>query len=139
MAWLLNIRGSDTPFSPLPNCNLILSKNRKMYLITDKHKIKRIIKEKKISSKQFINKNKFKHLINDLKGKKFIVDNKTLSVFNEDLIKSKFLIIDRNDPCYILKSKKNPVEIKNMIQSHISDGVALTKFIIWIKNLKIKN
>ena len=59
-----------------------------------------------------------------------------MSVFNEDLIKSKFLIIDRNDPCYILKSKKNPVEIKNMMQSHISDGVALTKFIIWIKNLK---
>ena len=136
VAWLLNIRGSDTPFSPLPNCNLILSKTKKMYLITDKYKIKSLIKEKKISIKQFINKDKFKHLINDLNGQKFIVDNKTLSVFNEDLIKSKFLIIDRNDPCYILKSKKNPVEIKNMMQSHISDGVALTKFIIWIKNLK---
>ena len=61
-----------------------------MYLITDKYKIKRIIKEKKISIKQFINKDKFKHLINNLNGKKFIVDNKTLSVFNEDLIKSKF-------------------------------------------------
>ena len=81
-----------------------------MYLITDKYKIKSLIKEKKISIKQFINKDKFKHLINDLKGKKFIVDNKTLSVFNEDLIKSKFLIIDRNDPCYILKSKKTQLK-----------------------------
>ena len=26
-----------------------------------------------------------------------------------------------------------------MIQSHISDGIALTKFIFWIKNLKSKN
>ena len=138
VAWLLNIRGSDTPFSPLPNCNLILSKTKKIYLITDKHKIKRLIKEKKVSSKQFVNKDDFKYLINNLNGKKFIVDNKTLSVFNEDLIKSKFSIIDRIDPCYILKSKKNPVEIKNMIQSHILDGVALTKFIVWIKNSKNK-
>ena len=28
VAWLLNIRGSDTPFSPIPNCNLILSKTK---------------------------------------------------------------------------------------------------------------
>jgi len=33
-----------------------------------------------------------------------------------------------------LKSKKNNVEISNTIKSHILDGVALTKFIYWIKN-----
>ena len=89
MAWLLNIRGSDTPFSPLPNCNLILSKTRKIYLITDKYKIKSLIKEKKVSIKQFINKENLNCLINNLKGKRFIVNNKTLSVFN-DLMESKF-------------------------------------------------
>ena len=33
-----------------------------------------------------------------------------------------------------MKSKKNNVEISNTIKSHILDGVALTKFIYWIKN-----
>ena len=28
---------------------------------------------------------------------------------------------------------------KNMINSHILDGVALTKFLYWIKNCKINN
>ena len=30
----------------------------------------------------------------------------------------------------------NNIEIKNMINAHIIDGVALTKFIYWIKNLR---
>ena len=78
------------------------------------------------------------NFINTLKGKKIIVDYKTLSIYNENIIKSKFSIIDKTDPCYLFKSKKNPIEIKNMVQSHIKDGVALTKFIYWIKNLKNK-
>ena len=33
-----------------------------------------------------------------------------------------------------LKSKKNNVEINNIIKSYIYDGTELTKFIFWIKN-----
>ncbi len=40
----------------------------------------------------------------------------------------------KNWPIYFLKAKKNKVEINNSIKSHIKDGVALTKFIYWIKN-----
>ena len=58
-------------------------------------------------------------------------------VFYENLIKSKFKIIKREDPIYLLKAIKNKTEIKNMINAHISDGVALTKFLFWIKNTKI--
>ena len=139
VAWLLNIRGSDTPFSPLPNCNLILSKNKKIYLIVEKYKARKLIKENKVKVSQIIKKENFENLILNLKGKKFIIDNKTLSILNEKIIDSKFLITSRVDPCYFLKSMKNKTEIKNMIQSHISDGIALTKFIFWIKNLKSKN
>ena len=70
-----------------------------------------------------------------MNGKRFIIDAKTCSVFNEKIITSKFLITSRFDPCYSLKSIKNSVEIKHMINAHIEDGVALTKFIFWMKNL----
>ncbi len=138
IAWLLNIRGSDTPFSPLPNCNLILSKNKSIYLVTEKYKVKKLIFEKKISAHQIIEKDKLENFVLSLRGKSFIVDNKTLSVLNENIIKSKFSIKSRIDPCYSFKSKKNSTEIKHMKQSHIADGVALTKFLFWIKNSKIK-
>ena len=67
-------------------------------------------------------------------GQNFIIDEKTCSFFNERLIAKKFHIKSRVDPCYLLKAKKNIAEIQNMIKSHIEDGVALTKFIFWIKN-----
>ena len=64
---------------------------------------------------------------------------KTCSVYLEQLIEKRFKVIKKEDPIYILKSVKNNIEIKNMINAHIIDGVALTKFIYWIKNLKKLN
>ena len=138
VAWVLNIRGSDNPNSPIPNCRLIIGKNKELFLITQKEKASKIIKDKKLSKKQIINPEKFEDLIKKLKGKKFIIDPLSCSVFNENIIKSKFKIINKNDPCYKLKSIKNSSEIKHMINAHIEDGVALTKFIYWIKNINKK-
>ena len=47
VAWTLNIRGSDNPNSPIPNCRLIIGKNKEIFLITQKQKISKIIKEGK--------------------------------------------------------------------------------------------
>ena len=138
VAWLLNIRGSDNPNSPIPNCRLIIGKNKELFLITQKEKTLQIIKDKKLSKKQIINPKKFKDLINKLKGYKFIIDPLSCSLLNENIIKSKFKIINKNDPCYKLKSIKNSSEIKYMINAHIEDGLALTKFIFWIKNINKK-
>ena len=73
-------------------------------------------------------------MINELKGFNFITDNQSCSVFYEKIIKSKFNILDKIDPIYKLKSIKNHREIKHMINAHKKDGLALTKFIYWIKN-----
>lgn len=37
------------------------------------------------------------------------------------------------DPTDYRKSQKNETEVKNTIQAHIKDGVAVTKFIYWLK------
>ena len=138
VAWVLNIRGSDDPNSPIPNCRLIIGKEKELFLITQKEKALKIIKDKKLSKKQIINSEKFEDLIKKLKGSKFIIDPLSCSVINENIIKSKFRIINIGDPCYKLKSIKNSSEIKHMINAHIEDGVALTKFIYWIKNINKK-
>ena len=138
VAWLLNIRGHDNPNSPIPNCQLIIGKNKKFFLITNKENTQKIIKEKKIRLNQLIDSNNFKHLINKIKKGKFIIDNKTCSIFYEKIIRSKFNIINKNDPIYKLKSIKNSCEIKHMINAHKHDGLALTKFIYWIKNINKK-
>ena len=135
VAWLLNIRGFDSPTSPIPNSRLIIDKDKQLFLMTDKKKIQKIIKEKVIKKHQVLNFNEFKVLINQLKGANFIIDNQSCSVFAEKEISSKFKILNQTDPIYKLKSIKNISEIKNMIHVHKKDGLALTRFIYWIKNI----
>ncbi len=133
IAWLLNIRGHDNPNSPIPNCRMIIGRKNKIFLFVNEKKISKIVKEKKFSNCKIVNPINFENVVKNLRGKKFIIDPLTCSIKNENIIKSKFKIILRNDPCYKLKSIKSPTEIKNMINAHIEDGAALTKFIFWIK------
>ena len=134
VAWTLNIRGKDAPNTPMPNSRLIVSKTKKIYLIAKKIKCKKIIKNKIINSNQIIDIEE----ISKLKGNNFIIDQNTCSIYFENLIKSKFKIIKKEDPIYYFKSIKNKTEINHMLKSHISDGVALTKFLYWIKKTNKK-
>jgi Xaa-Pro aminopeptidase len=138
VAWILNIRGGDGPNSPVPNSRLIINKSKKIFLIAEPQKVKKLIIKKIISKNQLISTTDLPKKILSLNGKNFIIDNKSCSVFYENIIKSKFKIIKREDPTYLLKAIKNKTEINNMIGSHITDGVALTKFIYWIKKVNKK-
>ena len=135
VAWILNIRGGDGPNSPVPNSRLIISKTKKILLISKMEKCKNLIKNNKIKLNQFLDINELPNKLFKLKGKKFIIDDKSCSIFYENLINSKFKIVSREDPSYLLKAIKNKVEINNMVNAHILDGVALTKFIYWIKEI----
>ena len=138
VAWILNIRGGDSPNSPIPNSRLLISKSKKIYLVSEIKKCRKIIKKKIIKSNQFIDIHDFPKKILTLKGNKFVIDNNSCSIFYEDIIKSKFKIVSREDPTYHFKSIKNKTEISNTIKAHIADGVALTKFIYWMKNVNKK-
>ncbi len=138
VAWILNIRGYDNPTSPIPNSNLLISKNNKKYLIAQKIKLKKLIKEKKIKNNELIEPKNVELLLNNLNGKKISIDSKTCSINYEQILSKKFNLIKKDDPIYALKSVKNKTEIKNMIKAHVSDGVALTKFIYWIKEVNKK-
>ena len=138
VAWVLNIRGGDGPNSPIPNSRLIISKTKKIYLISKIQKVRRLLKEKIISSNELIDINSFAKKVLQLKNSNFIIDDKSCSIYFEDIIKTKFRIIKREDPTYLLKAIKNKIEIQNMIDAHILDGAALTKFIYWIKKINNK-
>ena len=138
VAWLLNIRGDDSPNSPVPNARLIISKTKKLIFISKKEKCKNIINKKVINKNQLLEINNLPDKILKLEGKNFIIDDKSCSIFYENLIRSKFKIVNREDPTYLLKAIKNQTELNNMIKVHIQDGAALTKFLYWIKVINKK-
>ena len=133
VAWLLNIRGYNNPNSPIPNSRLIISKNNELFLLAEKKNTLKIITEKKITKNQLIDPKNFVDLIDKLKIGNFILDNQSCSIFYEKIIRNKFKILDKDDPIYKFKSIKNSDEIKHMIEAHKKDGLALTRFIYWLK------
>ena len=138
VAWLLNLRGGDNPNSPIPNCKLILTRQKKMYFFSCPKKIYKIKKHNFYKKLKFSKYQDFDKIIGNLNGNSFCLDRTTCSIANENIIRSFFKIKSVVDPCYQFKSIKNQIEIKNMINAHIEDGVALTKFIYWIKKINKK-
>ncbi len=135
VCWLLNVRGKDLPNSPLANCKLLISKKKGLSLFTNLSKISNIRNffKKKIN---FYPEEDFPKIFLKLKYGKICIDENTCSIFEKKLIESVLDIKSSVDPIYRLKSIKNRVEIRNTINCHITDGVALTKFLFWFKNLK---
>ena len=135
--WLLNIRGNDLPNSPLVNCKLLIPNKGKLYLFINLKKIPNWIK-KEFKNIILCEEESLFKIISNLKNGSFCIDKNTCSIFEQEIINSKFNIRHHIDPIYELKSIKNKIEIKNTLKAHKEDGVALTKFLYWFKNNKKK-
>ena len=136
VAWLLNLRGRDNPHSPIPNCRMILKKSGKMFLFANKSKIQNLFSNYNLKKIKILKESNINIFLKELGSKKIVLDRLSCSLAYENIINKKINISNKNDPIYNLKSIKNDIEIKNLIKSHILDGVAVIKFLYWIKNLK---
>ena len=139
IAWLLNIRGQDSVFAPMPNSYLSLDSNKKINLFCDLKKIEHSFK-KKFKDIRFIDIKYTNLFLSKIKNKKILIDSSSCSIYFESILKKNNKITEFLDPIYFLKSIKSKIEIKNTIKTHIYDGAALTKFLFWIKkNYKKQN
>jgi len=132
IAWLLNIRGQDSEFTPIPNAYLALSSNKKINLFCNLKKINYDFK-KKFKDIRFIDIKYTDLFLSKIKNKKILIDSSSCSIYFENILKKNNKIAEFLDPIYFLKSIKSKIEIKNTIKSHIYDGAALTKFLFWLK------
>jgi Xaa-Pro aminopeptidase len=134
ISWLLNIRGSDALYSPLTNGKILFNKNSKIIFFTNIKKITPQIKKAFKKKVIFIKEELFVNYLRKIKNSKILIDKKTCSFYYEKNIHSSNKLIDIEDPIYLLKSIKNKTEISNTKIAHLFDGIALTKFIFWLKN-----
>lgn len=134
ISWLLNIRGSDALYSPLTNGKILFNKNSKIIFFTNIKKITPQIKKAFKKKVIFIKEELFVNYLRKIKNSKILIDKKTCSFYYEKNIHSSNKLIDIEDPIYLLKAIKNKTEISNTKIAHLFDGIALTKFIFWLKN-----
>ena len=131
-AWLLNIRGRDVKYSPIPHCYLLVSKNKDIKFFCDLKKIPFSLKKFFFNIK-FLKIESIDTVLSQISDKKFIIDKSTCSYYLEEIILQNNHILELEDPIYNLKAIKSKNEIKNIKKVHIYDGVALTKYLFWVK------
>jgi len=139
IAWLLNIRGNDSEFTPLPNALLTVDTYDKINLFCDLKKINQslITKFKNI---KILDIKQIEFYLSKVRNKKILLDADSCSLHFDSILNKNNKIIYSSDPINFLKSIKSKIEINNIIKCHIYDGAALTKFLFWLKkNYKVKN
>ena len=72
-------------------------------------------------------------MVEELKGEKVLLEKCRVNYAVYRLINGANKVIDRMNPTASMKAVKNDVEIENEKRAHIKDGVAMTKFIYWLK------
>ena len=132
-AWLLNIRGHDTNYTPIPFSFILVDKYKKIKFFCDLRKISLHFK-RHFNQIEFLDINKCASILSDIKMKKFIIDKNTCSFLFENILQKNNEILNLSDPIYFLKAIKGKREIENIKKAHIYDGVALTKYLLWLKN-----
>ena len=131
-AWLLNIRGRDTKYTPIPYSYILIDKNKNIKFFCDLKKISSTLK-KSFKKVEFLDIKNCSKILSEIKRKKFIIDKNSCSYFFENIINKNNKILNFNDPVYFFKAIKKKQEIENIKKAHIYDGVALTKYLFWIK------
>ena len=137
IAWLLNIRGRDSEYTPIPNSYLTIDSNKKINLFCDLSKIDNTFVGK-MKGINIVDIKKISLFLLGINKKNILIDSSSCSIFFENILKKNNKILEFFDPIYFLKSIKSKIEIKNTINSHIYDGAALTKFLIWLKKNYLK-
>jgi Xaa-Pro aminopeptidase len=134
ISWLLNIRGYDSLYSPLINGKMIIRTNGKILFFTNLIKITPKIRKYFHKNIKFLEEDLFLDYLKQIKKSQILIDKKTCCFDYENKINASNKIVKTNDPIDLLKSIKNKTEINNTKIAHLFDGVALTKFIFWLKN-----
>ena len=136
-AWLLNIRGNDSKYTPIPCSYILLDRKKNIKFFCDLEKISTSFK-KKFNKIKFINIKNTSLILSQIYKKKIMIDRNTCSIHYENIILKNNKILNQQDPIYKLKAIKTKREIENIKKAHIYDGAALTKYLFWLKNNFIK-
>ena len=130
IAWLFNIRGNDILFNPVVLSYAIITKNSAQLYI-DKSKVSDEVRELLLMEGiEVYDYNHIEEAVAQLKGKVILdpskVNARLYSLINCEIIFKSNITTD-------LKAIKNEVEIMNLGKCQVRDGVAMVKFIKWLK------
>jgi len=136
IAWLLNVRGSDVPRTPLPLSFLILHAKDgtgSIQWFVDERKLTDSTRAQLDPAVTLRPPEALAEALGDLGGTAVLIDpNSAAAWFFDRLRHAGANIIEGADPCELPKACKNAVELDGSRAAHRRDGAAVTSFLAWL-------
>ncbi|HBF0310472.1 TPA: aminopeptidase P family protein [Clostridioides difficile] len=134
IAWLFNIRGGDVKYNPVVLSYAVITL-KEVYLFVDESKLnEEILNELAKENVQIKPYNYVYEFVKNIdKTEKVLLDGTKLSYTIYNNIPCEVEKVDEFNPVMFFKAQKNEVELENIRNSHVKDGVAFTKFMYWLK------
>ena len=140
IGWMLNIRGRDVEYFPL-----LLS-----YAVVKTNEVELYVDEEKLDAdiKIALEENCIRvYNYNDIyervkcfaEGTRVWLDVHQVNYALYRNLPAQVTVIEQEHPLVLMKAVKNEIEVENIREAHIKDGVAHTKFMYWLKHNIGKN
>lgn len=134
LAWLFNLRGDDVACNPVVLSYAILTENETLLFVQGKAVSTELKTELEAAGVGLREYSEFYRAVSELPGdSSVLLDLSKVSYALVKNLKDGVSVINKPNPSVLMKAVKSPVEAENMRKAHIKDGVALTRFIYWIK------
>ncbi len=132
IAWLLNVRGSDIPTSPVPLSFALLGRDGRVEWFVNDNKLSALPDEVR-NAFTIAPQDTFIERCQQLaEGKRVMVDADSAPVALRFAIEPRGEIVWRTDPITLMKATKNPVELAGYRACHHQDGAAWVNFLAWL-------
>lgn len=134
LCWLLNVRGNDVECTPVVLSYLLMSQEEvRWYVQTEalSPEVRDYLAQTGICLREY------GEIYADVErlpaGSRLLYDENHVNDALISRIPPEVEAEDGENPTLLLKAIKNPVEVSNERAAHIKDGVAVTRFLFWLK------
>ena len=133
IAWVYNLRGNDLPITPV-FLSFAYIDNENSYIFLNSNKLNDDSKASLAESNTIIYEyDEIVSFLKGLKGKTILVSYNNTNYSFIDMIKDNNHIINKVSPTVLMKAIKNEVEIENNIDVHKADGLAVLRYMKYVK------
>lgn len=134
IAWLLNLRGNDVKYTPVFLAYMLVLQERAILCVHEQilpSEIRVALEQAGIETVPY---EAVGEIVSDVcREKRVWIDSASVNYSLTGSLPADAVQIDRCSPVIHMKAVKTPQEMAHIRKAHIQDGVAVTRFIRWLK------
>lgn len=133
IVWLLNIRGNDIPHNPVVLSYAAVTDREFLLFVNSKVLSGEVSAYLKGLGVTICPYQEIYTYVQELYHERVLLEKGKVNYAIVNYLDDSNRIIDQMNPTLMKKAQKTQTEIDNLKKAHIRDGVAMTKFIYWVK------